>query len=168
MSFWPVVHTLSPEFEKAISDNCILSGGCFASLAHTEPVNDFDLWCKDELGMEIIESFLEKFQGNDYSTDKPMVCENPNYSNNFVDGKIVTARATTLINKLQFIKNVKYIDAKKSFDFLHCTPHYDCYDDKLYISYTQMESISDKTLVVNNENAVTIYRMQKFKDRGWK
>ena len=94
-AFWPVLHTLSPEFEKAIEDNCILSGGCFASLHHGVQVNDYDLWCKDYAGMKVIQDHLELFKGRHHETGIEFAVENEKYNNNFIDGKIVTSRATT-------------------------------------------------------------------------
>lgn len=167
-SFWPVLHTLAPGFEYAIKENCILSGGCFASLHQNQKVNDYDLWCKDKAGMEEIEGWLKTFKGKHHETGLEFAVENEKYNNNFIEGKIVTARATTLINRLQFIKDVTFDDAKKSFDFLHCTVSYDLKNDRLYLSPAQMDSIERKVLIVNNSKAVSAYRKSKFIDRGWR
>lgn len=167
-SFWPILHTLTPEFEYSIKEHCILSGGCFASLHHNQKVNDYDLWCKDKTGMDVIQHHLNKFKGRNHETGIEFAVENEKYNNNFIEGKIVTARATTLINRLQFIKDVKFEDAKKSFDFLHCTISYDLKDDKLYLSPAQMDSLERKVLIVNNSKAVSAYRKTKFIDRGWR
>ena len=167
-AFWPVLHTLSPEFEKVIEDTCILSGGCFASLHHGVQVNDYDLWCKDAIDMKLIQEHLDDFKGKHHATGIEFAVENEKYNNNFIEGKIVTARATTLINRLQFIKDVKFSDAKKSFDYIHCAVSYDIKRDKLYISPAQMNSIEQKKLVVNNAQAIAEYRKNKFIERGWK
>lgn len=161
--------SLEPNFKAAIKANCILSGGCFASILNDEEVNDFDLWCADYRGLEIIKDQLGHYNGLDVQGKEiPIVDINPKYNDNFVDGKIVTANAVTLKNKLQFISNVIYADAKKSFDYLHCTVNYDLKNEKLYISRNQMDSILNKKLVSNAPLVVSEHRMNKFIERGWK
>lgn len=168
-SLWDKTNKLDHNFISLIKEHCILSGGCFASLLHNEPVNDYDLWCRDSVGSDWIEKYLITYKGKDaLGLEIGVEDVNPKYSDNFVDGKIVTANATTLKNKLQFITNVSFEDAKKSFDFLHCTVSYDFKKDKLSISPRQMQSILDKKLVINNVLTVREYRRNKFIERGWK
>lgn len=168
-SLWDKTNKLDPNFYSFIKEHCILSGGCFASLINLEPVNDYDLWCRDSDGSAMIEEYLKEYKGKDsFGAEIGAEDVDPKYNDNFVDGKIVTANATTLKNKLQFITNVIYADAKKSFDFLHCTVSYDLKNDKLSISPKQMQSILQKQLVINNMMAVKDYRRNKFIERGWK
>ena len=82
---------------------------------------------------------------------------------------MVTEKSITMINNMSFIvMNYGSPDQiKASFDFLHCTPHYDIAEDKLYISRAQYDSIKSKTLVVNNPDKVNFWRMEKFVKRSW-
>lgn len=168
-NLWAKTKNLDLNFQSFMKEHCILSGGCFTSLLHYEPVNDYDLWCRDFDGSAMIEEYLKEYKGKDsFGAEIGAENVNPKYNDNFVDGKIVTANATTLKNKLQFITNVVYADAKKSFDFLHCTVSYDFKKDKLFISPKQMQSILDKKLVINNISTIKEYRRNKFIERGWK
>jgi hypothetical protein len=168
-NLWAKTKNLDLNFQSLMKEHCILSGGCFASLINFEPVNDYDLWCRDSNGSAMIEEYLKEYKGKDsFGAEIGAKDVNPKYNDNFVDGKIVTANATTLKNKLQFITNVTFEDAKKSFDFLHCTVSYDFKKDKLFISTKQMQSILEKQLVINNPLTVKEYRRNKFIERGWK
>jgi hypothetical protein len=165
----PIVNNLDLAFANAIKKHCILSGGCFASLYRNEVVNDFDLWCHDVEGSIAIQVYLSKYTGQDVTGKEIEIKDvNPNYNDNFVNGKIVTANATTLKNKLQFITKVDFEDARKSFDYLHCTIFYDLDQDKLYMSRAQCDSLHNKILIPNNTSMIKEYRRNKFIERGWK
>ena len=165
----PIVNNLDSAFANAIKKHCILSGGCFASLYRNEPVNDYDLWCTDVAGSNRIQEHLSRYNNLDVMGKEIKIKDvNPNYNDNFVDGKIVTANATTLKNKLQFITNVNFEDARNSFDYLHCTIFYDLSHDKLYMSRSQCDSLHNKTLIPNNTSMIKEYRREKFINRGWK
>lgn len=165
----PILSRLDSAFHSAIKKHCILSGGCFASLYRNEPVNDYDLWCTDVAGALAIGDYLAKYDGLDMMGKEIEIADvNPKYNDNFVDGKIVTSNATTLKNKLQFITKVNFEDARKSFDYLHCTVFYDLAQDKLYMSQSQCDSLHNKILIPNDTSMIKEYRREKFIKRGWK
>jgi hypothetical protein len=168
-SLLPIVSNLDLAFANAIKKHCVLSGGCFASLYRNEPVNDYDLWCTNVAGAMVIQEHLARYNGLDVNGKEIEIkVVNPNYNDNFVDGKIVTSSATTLKNKLQFITKVNFEDARKYFDYLHCTIFYDLAQDKLYMSRSQCDSLHNKILIPNNTSTIKEYRREKFIERGWK
>jgi hypothetical protein len=165
----PIVNNLDSAFANVIKKHCVLSGGCFASLYRNGPVNDYDLWCTDIAGAIVIQDHLSRYNNLDVMGKEIEIKDvNPNYNDNFVDGKIVTSNATTLKNKLQFITKVNFEDARKSFDYLHCTIFYDLAQDKLYMSRAQCDSLHNKTLIPNNTSMIKECRREKFINRGWK
>jgi hypothetical protein len=85
-----------------------------------------------------------------------------------IDGKVITARATTLKHSVQVI-TMETKEHRKSFDFIHCMPWYDIKAGKYYISENQYRSIKEKKLIINpNAKVVAKYRIAKYEDRGWK
>lgn len=147
---------------KMIQEYCIVSGGVFTSLLHATDINDIDLWCKDAAGLSVLPNMIKSVYSG---SENPSVEDK--YMDQFIDGKIVTSNAITLDNRLQFITLAKFEDAKKSFDYVHCTPSYDIMNDTLFISKTQMYSILNKKLIINNPLTVTERRTKKFLDKGW-
>lgn len=143
-----------------------ISGGAIASMLLKEAPKDFDVYCKTEsIGTAL--KFLLTTSYSDHIKDveenyRDVECWN-------IPGKMVTEKSITLNNNMSFIV-MQYGEPEKikpTFDFLHCTPHYDIAADKLYISRGQYDSIMSKTLVVNNPDQVTSWRMAKFIERGW-
>lgn len=149
-------------------NRCVLSGGCFASLLTGHLVNDWDLWCLDDADIPEMVRLLDSYTKEE-ADEVPI--ENPAYMEQFVDGKIVTANAVTLKNRVQFIKLTNFATAKQSFDFEHCRVSYIPATDTLYMSQKQFESIINKKLKPTRELNVydpnTMRRMNKFKQRGW-
>lgn len=140
--------------------NCMLTGGCFASLSQNEKVNDFDLYLKDLSKMIELTKLLEQ-----YKTE--VTSQESEYSEAFVDGKIITSRAITLGNKLQYIIMMDYQTAKQNMDYVHCTVSYDIHQNVLWYSELQDYSIKNKKLIVNNPLSISDKRSKKFQDRGW-
>ena len=70
---------------------------------------------------------------------------------------------------MQFITLAKYEDARIGFDFIHCMPVYDFFNDTLYISEAQFQSISEKRLILskNMQGLPDPKRVKKFMNRGW-
>ena len=142
-------------------ENCVLSGGCFSSLLHGEKVNDYDLYLKDLSKTKELLELLSEYVGPAPIEEKP-------YAEAFVNGKIITANAITLSNRLQYIIRADFKSAKVMFDYVHCMVNYDIKEDKLWVSQDQLESIVDKKLKTNNAQSITVDREEKFKSRGWK
>lgn len=145
-------------------DRCILSGGCFAAIMHGEKVNDWDLWCADDADIPEMERILNTYTKEESDS---IVSENPAYMDQFVDGKIMTANAITLKNRIQFIKLSKFSTAKQSFDFEHCRISYHPSTNMLYMSKNQYEYIRWKKLVQTESSPISERRLSKFVSRGW-
>lgn len=142
-------------------ENCVLSGGCFSSLLHGEKVNDYDLYLKDLSKTKELLDLLGEYVG-------PVPLEETPYAEFFVNGKIITANAITLSNRLQYIIRADFKSAKVMFDYVHCMVNYDIKEDKLWVSHEQLESIVEKKLLINNAMSVTLHREDKYRNKGWK
>ena len=149
-----------------ISTNFYVSGGAIASLLLSEAPKDFDIYCRNEsLVGSLQDALIKNYKDQVKDVDekyREVECWK-------VPGKMVTEKSITMNNNMSFIvmQHGEPDKIKATFDFLHCTPHYDIAEDKLYISRAQFDSIMGKTLVTNNPSAVTPWRMSKFIERGW-
>jgi hypothetical protein len=140
-----------------------LSGGAIASLLQGEEPNDWDLYCTDKKMMtELTDTLIDQ-----YASEIAEV--NSKYMDATVNHKLVTANAVTMNGGYSFIRMMCMTpaDTKKTFDYLHCKPHYDIEKDKLYISRAQYDACVNKKLVVNNESQIKEYRTEKFIKRGY-
>jgi hypothetical protein len=142
-------------------ENCVLSGGCFSSLLHGEKINDYDLYLKDLSKTKELLDLLKEYVG-------PAPLEETPYTEAFVNGKIITANAITLSNRLQYIIRADFKSSKEMFDYVHCMVNYDIKEDKLWVSQEQLESIVDKKLKRNNAQSITVHREEKYRNKGWK
>lgn len=141
-----------------------LAGGAIASLLQGEKPKDWDIYSESQFDMKMVEDMIMKHA--DHIAD---VSEN--YVGVFgVNGKMITANAITMKDGTSFITKL-YLppnEMKKTFDFIHCTPHYDISKKTLYISPRQYISIVNKTLIRNMGNIPQTWREEKFKKRGYK
>lgn len=148
-----------------IMENCVVSGGCSASIFHAQEPNDYDLYFKTQ---EALDKFNATFIANKkiYNIVKDV---NLNYMNTTVNGKLITAQVVTLFNDIQLI-TMGTIDMIHTFDFVHCKPFYDLSENRYFISKKQYDSIKHKRLIVNPsaDKPAEVWRLQKYKDRGWK
>lgn len=142
-----------------------LTGGAIASILQGEKPNDWDFYCKDSDTSERVSDILK----NRYIDSVVGV---PEKYQSFIGekGKMITAQAITMEDAAQFITCMsgKPEELKKSFDYVHCTPHYDILEGKLYISEKQLDAIVNKKLVTNNYGALKLWRQDKFEKRGYK
>ena len=144
-------------------DKVYLTGGAIASLLQGETPKDWDFYCEDDMTMRRIKHDLLK--DTQYIKD---VTEN--YKEKYgLDGKMITAQAITMTDDSSFITMITdYPGAmKKTFDYVHCTPHFHMTTQKLYISPFQFKCAKEKKLVVNNYKNIKEWRTQKFLDRGY-
>jgi hypothetical protein len=145
--------------------DCILTGGCFASLFHGDEPNDWDVYLRDtKTAMQ-----FEMFTMSDTSTLNTVKDVNPNYMVDVkVSGKVITANAITFNNSLQVITNTDK-DHRLAFDFIHCMPYFEMSTQKLYISRAQYDAIKNKHLIKNDtySHALSQKRINKFLERGW-
>ena len=151
-------------FVEFIMKNCVVSGGCSASIFHSQEPNDYDLYFKSQEALDELKIFLDKTRTRNLVKDV-----NPNYLNTIVAGKLITAQAVTLFNDIQLI-TMGTIDMIDTFDFIHCKPFYDLSENKYYISKKQYSAIKEKTLIINSSTnkPVEAWRLHKYKERGWK
>ena len=146
-------------------DKVYLSGGAIASLFQNEKPKDWDLYFEDDFTQSIFHNYLTSASVKEYIEDV-----NEKYQEYVgVDGKMITSNSITMKGGDSFIicMNGKPKDVKQKFDYVHCTPHYDIMDMKLYISSKQYQAIENKKLIVNNQNSITTYRKNKFIERGY-
>lgn len=157
---------ITSELHNIILENCVVSGGITASLMTYSKVNDIDLYFKTVEGMTLFEKYMSMKKNQNVIKDTDVT--GPYATTTLLNGKLVTANATTLFNELQFITLSTFEEQQASFDFIHCKPYLDIKDNKFFISEAQYDSIIEFKLVINNKNSVTEKRLKKFKDRGWK
>jgi len=151
-------------FVKFIRANCVVSGGCSASLYHNQPPNDYDLYFKTDEALNEFNTYMDKTRQRNLVKDV-----NPNYMSTVVAGKLITAQATTLFNDVQII-TMGTINMIDEFDFIHCKPYLDLSADKYYISKKQFDAIRNKELIINKtaKQQAKPYRIEKYESRGWK
>lgn len=141
--------------------NLFLSGGAIASLLNGEKPNDWDWYFKDL-------DTMTKFQKHLVNCQLFIKDVDPKYVKAYgQDGKMITAKAITMDDDNSFITMISAPPEviKKTFDYVHCTPHYT--SGKIYISEKQYFACEQKKLIVNNPEMVKEYRKQKFINRGW-
>jgi len=156
---------ITSELHNIIIENCVVSGGVTASLMTYSKVNDIDLYFKTVEGMTMFQKYMSMKKNQNVIKDADATGP---YATTLLNGKLVTANATTLFNDLQFITLSTFEEQQASFDFIHCKPYLDINVNKFFISEAQYDSIVGFKLVINNKNSVTEKRLKKFKDRGWK
>lgn len=150
-------------------NDCILSGSSISSLYHGEEPKDYDFWCRISSDIKdnktrLIEDYSNYIQAwsDKYGDDSQPVGDKK---------LMVTANAITFTNTAQFITLGDYKTCRQSFDFVHCMPYYDWASKKFFISPQQMEAIENKQLITNGDKPLRLvkeYRIEKFKQRGWK
>ena len=146
-------------FADIARSDLFLSGGAIASLLQGDEPKDLDIYSHVSLdGLFKTKLIDEHFDDIDNA-----------YGESEVDGKIVTPNVITMKKGVKFILMQSGTPAqiKKTFDYVHCTPHFSFADNKLYISKKQYDACVNKKLIVNNHTAVSNRRIEKFKQRGY-
>ena len=147
-------------FKAQVRENCIITGGAIASCFHSEKINDFDLYAKDQASLNILKIYiLESMKDN--------IKEMKAYDVNSTAGYMITDNAVTLKGDLQFIYLGTADQCRLKFDFIHCMPWFDIKTQKLHISKDQYDAIADKRLLVNPLGNVKFKRIDKYTKRGW-
>lgn len=140
-----------------------LSGGAIASLFQNETPNDWDLFFKNEIEKTVFTKFLTNssfFTPIEFFIDE-----------RYTDEEGIPVNALTIKDdQISFIK--LYADkpeyVKSTFDFVHCTSHYDIFDDTLHISELQFKCMTQKILMRNTNEPIKKSRLEKFLNRGYK
>ena len=147
-----------------LRDKAILTGGAISSLMHNETPKDYDLYLQDK-------NDIMNFKQYVHGMDKEFIQDaDEKYVEVQVEGKLVTANATTFKNGLQVI-TLHTADSRSTFDFVHCMPWYKISSHTLYISKKQYNAILNKHLIKNeHENAYALShkRVEKYTAKGWK
>jgi ABC-type antimicrobial peptide transport system permease subunit len=152
------------ELSGFLRDKAILTGGAISSLMHNETPKDYDLYLQDKNDIMFFKQYV-----NDMNKDFIQDADEK-YVEVQVEGKLVTANATTFKNGLQVI-TLHTADSRSTFDFVHCMPWYKISDNKLYISKKQYNAILNKHLIKNeHENAFALSkkRIEKYTAKGWR
>ena len=168
-----VISQYSPMYSryttKDIYKYSFVAGGAIGSLLRQEPVNDLDIFFTDKPFLISIEGIAQDKIFQDHMVENT----DGSYLETKVAGKLITANAVTLKNKVQLITRV-YGTPKEitdTFDYVHCTPWYDIGTDKLHITPQAYECIMNKKLVVKNKEAahktVLSARYNKLLDQGF-
>jgi len=147
-----------------LKNNAILSGGAIPSLMHDETPKDYDLYLRHSHDI----AFFRRYVNSDL--DKNLIQDaDEKYVDVQIEGKLVTANATTFKNSIQVI-TLANADSRSTFDFVHCMPWYGISDNKLHISQKQYNAILNKHLIKNehpNAYALSKKRVEKYTARGW-
>lgn len=158
--------TLPPNMLTFLKDNAILTGGATASIFHGDFPSDWDLYLRGQNNIDVFNDWVLNKSNEEYIEDI-----DEKYSIHTTSGgKLITTRAVTFKNKIQVI-TMQTADKRTQFDMLHCMPWYDLKNDVLHISRAQYDSIRDKKIVKNTHVdafPITAWRMEKYKNRGWK
>ena len=150
----PINHSL----RSHLISNCIVTGGCSASAFYNQEPNDWDLLFKDEVAARSFKHYI-----TDHKEDVMDVGE---YTGVQFTGKLITANAITLKNKVQVI-DWKW--QRNNFDFIHCMPWYDLQADKYHIASEQYDAIKNKQLIARDPDTFkpNDRRLKKWLDRGF-
>ena len=152
-------------FQAQVRENCIITGGAIASCFHSEKINDFDLYAKDQTSLNTLKMYILKDMKADIKEMKAYELEDviPPAKTH-----MVTHNAVTLKGDLQFVYLGTADECRLKFDFIHCMPWFDIKTQKLYISRDQYDSIATKRLLVNPYSEPVKYRrIDKYTKRGW-
>jgi hypothetical protein len=148
----------------------ILTGGAIGSILRDDNPNDWDMYLEQSQA----DKFLDWVTKNAENI-QDCILEMPHkYHSSHVQGKYVTAYATTFKNKLQVITGFNK-DHRLEFDFVHCMPYFDMKTQKLHISKQQYKACMEKMLIKNErvqkapgEMWTPKKRLEKFLDNGWR
>jgi hypothetical protein len=152
------------ELGDFLRDKAILTGGAISSLMNNEQPKDYDLYLEDKNDIMFFKQYVTGMN-KDFIQDA-----DEKYVEVEVEGKLVTANATTFKNSLQVI-TLATADSRSTFDFVHCMPWYKISNHTLYISKNQYNAILNKHLIKNqhpNAFALSDKRIKKYTDKGWR
>ena len=145
-----------------------ISGGAIASLLQGETPNDYDYYFGIPPFSDVVK-WSEKYSDHIMDSVEYYRLQGGNPDPSDTGTPLVSENAITMRNTAQIIYRLHGTpsEIKSTFDYVHCTPHYDVVDDTLYISKQQYDCCVNKMLVINNKDRVTSHRREKFKKRGY-
>lgn len=155
-------------FQTYVRENCIITGGAIASCFHSEKINDFDLYAKDQPSLNILKSYILADMKADIKEMKRYDVEDSENPIPEAQTHMITNNAVTMRGDLQFVYLGTADQCRQKFDFIHCMPWFDIKTQKLYISRDQYDSIATKKMILNKSSEnVKFGRVNKYVDRGW-
>ena len=155
-------------FQTYVRENCIITGGAIASCFHSEKINDFDLYAKDQSSLNILKSYILVDMKADIKEMKRYDIEDVDNPIPEAQTHMITNNAVTMRGDLQFVYLGTADQCRLKFDFIHCMPWFDIKTQKLYISRDQYDSIATKRLILNQSSEqVKFRRVDKYINRGW-
>jgi hypothetical protein len=154
-------------FQAQVRENCIITGGAIASCFHSEKINDFDLYAKNQISLNALKTYILESMKADIKEMKSYDLEDVTNPIPQAKTHMITNNAVTLKGDLQFIYLGTADQCRLKFDFMHCMPWFDIKTQKLYMSKDQYEAIATKRLYVNPLGEVKFRRIDKYTKRGW-
>lgn len=156
------------QLEALFFENCVISGGISCSVFHETAIKDIDVYARSAKAMILIKDYIINSKKNiktfeqysiDPATGEKLITTGANPA--------ITINAVTLTNDVQFIYMDTWDNCKKTFDFIHCQPHYDLATQKYFISKAQYDAIQRKELVSTGLSEISTKRLDKYLKRGW-
>lgn len=155
-------------YEAIPWDKAYIAGGAIASMIQGEEPKDYDVYFIEEPIFNIMQTVRTVL----ITTYKDEIEDVQEHYREYMgtDGKMITENAITMKDGISFIFKSYGApeDMKKSFDYLHCTPHYHITENKLYISPTAYWACVAKLLIINNPFKIEQWRTDKFLKRGYR
>jgi hypothetical protein len=152
-----LVSTLKPKNP----DSMVITGGCFASFLQGDVLKDIDIY------------YLELDPAEEASIKTAIMIHYRNFKmgkteyfkNQHIKSVYTTDDGVPTPPQFMFTDYTNRQDLVASFDYKHCCASMQ--DGKLYITRTIYDAIKKKKLVVNNPEAISDYRLNKFIQRGY-
>lgn len=147
---------------QIVVDNVVMAGGAFVSWMHHGQPADIDMFVlDDELAKEELRRIFTRV-GFKQKDSEYMKNSNPGAAQvQEVWEDIVGTSGFQFI----FTGYKTREELMANFDFKHCMTSFHKF--KLYITRTTFDSMRDKELVVNNEETIMPWRIEKFRTRGF-
>ena len=159
---------LPDQLKSFLETHGIITGGITASVADGGPPNDIDVYLMSKEAVDAFRSAVTSASAGSLLMEHIKSVNQKYPIETIVDGKLVTANATTFEGGLQVI-TMDTSDMRKHFDMIHCMPWYSLSHKQFHISRAQYDSIKSKKVVQNPlcKPGISKRRLQKYVDRGW-
>jgi hypothetical protein len=150
-------------FWNGVEDDCVVAGGCFASMINDEAPKDYDVFVLN-MNTQVYKHLTDVSRNNDQwvlrGTDAGQYLQNPH-----IFGTALNKRTKVQYILTDYTSRRELLD---SFDYKHCTVSYVPKENNLYITPDAYDAIRRRELRVNGNNKPKFFREEKFVKRGWK
>lgn len=129
-----------------------ITGGAFASLLQNNSPNDIDIYCKDPQEIERLKSeILYHHQDDIANVPEDYKPSSSGTSFTILKNKMVSDWAITMKSGISFITKTTGDPQTihKTFDYIHCMPHYELFSGRLWISALKYYACKHKLLIYN-------------------